>query len=362
MSHAAMINADFPTRPEAITASWLSATLQSQVNLNGTILESVEFAAATAQKSIIGEVVRLKLHYDRASSTMPQSLIAKFPTPQPERRAYFASLGMYKREVYFYQQLAEKIALRIPRCYFAAWDAQHERGLLLLEDLAPARAGNRIAGCTVAQAEHVIGEIACLHIDWWENPLLAQFDWLGIFDLQFFQERYRQSWQALPDNLIETLPAMVISLGQQLVAKPDSLAALWQAPLTLIHRDLQLDNIFFVEDGPPFIVDWQLIMQGRGVFDVANFLCWNLDPAVRRDHEMRILRQYHAGLLAGGVQDYDWQQCVADYRLSLMESFARVVAILGQNLIIDQTLSSVLETLLSRTASALVENEVELLN
>lgn len=350
----------FPTRPDDVKASWLNSVLRDQGVIHKSILVSVEVDAATANHSIIGEVARLKLSYDRDESDAPQSVIAKFPTQHQPRRAYFSSLGMYAREVSFYQQLADHVALRIPHCYFAAWDARHEQGILLLEDLAPAQAGNRIVGCTVEQAEQVVHQIARLHIDWWENPLLATYDWLGTIDLTFFHERYRQSWQALRAKPSQQLPVSVLALGQRLAERPDILTPLWQPPLTLIHRDLQLDNIFFVEGQPPIIIDWQLIARGRGVFDVANFLCWNLDPSIRHEHEMRILRQYHERLVAGAIMNYDWQECFDDYRLSIVESFARVVAILGQNLVEDQSLLAVLETLLSRTSRALVELEVNL--
>ncbi len=66
----------------------------------------------------------------------------------------------YVREVRFYQQVAGRTSLPVPACYFAGIDAETGLHLLLLEDMAPARSGARVQGCTPAQAELAIRAIS----------------------------------------------------------------------------------------------------------------------------------------------------------------------------------------------------------
>jgi thiamine kinase-like enzyme len=126
--------------------------------------------------------------------------------------------------------------------------------------------------------------------------------------------------------------------------------------LTLIHRDYQLDNIPYLgEENRYAVIDWQLVMRGRGVFDVANFLCWNLPGDNRKSWERSLLQHYFSALIAFGVHDYTFEACERDYRLSILECFARVVSIAGSDVVNNQPLWKRLETLLQRTVAAMMD-------
>ena len=49
--------------------------------------------------------------------------------------------------------------------------------------------------------------------------------------------------------------------------------------------------------------------------EVASFLGTCLEPDVLRRHELRLLAGYHAALVASGVDYYDFDACLDDYRL-----------------------------------------------
>ena len=68
-------------------------------------------------------------------------------------------------------------------------------------------------------------------------------------------------------------------------------------------------------------MDWEFCGRGRGPYDVATFLNEAYPPHVRRREEIGLLRQYHSLLLDNGVSRYSFDECLDDYRLSMLELF-----------------------------------------
>jgi aminoglycoside/choline kinase family phosphotransferase len=326
-----------PLDAASLTAAWLSAALGIEIPSFGVEAHYIGF---------IGETLRLNLG--------DSSIIAKLPTQNAERRAHFAAIGMYEREIRFYEHIAPRIELRTPACYFSAYDDASGLGVLLLEDFAPAKSGNRLDGCTPEEAGRAIIAIASLHAAWWQSPEIATMDWLNRHDPKSVSGRFLDTWDVFRSK---DVPASSVKLGERLTQNIALLDALWDAPRTLIHRDYQLDNIFFIGEETA-IIDWQLIAPGRGVFDVAMFLCWNSQPEFRRQHEMSLLQMYHTLLLAAGIDDYPFEQCLRDYRLSMLLCFMRVVPMLGSDLIEEEHLLTTLHTLLARATAAIIDLDV----
>jgi hypothetical protein len=93
--------------------------------------------------------IRLELESD---GSVPGSLIAKLPSPDPTSRATGIALRNYEREVCFYLEVAPTVDIRVARCYHAEWESTTGDFVLLMEDLAPARQGNQLTGCDADQA------------------------------------------------------------------------------------------------------------------------------------------------------------------------------------------------------------------
>jgi hypothetical protein len=68
------------------------------------------------------------------------------------------------------------------------------------------------------------------------------------------------------------------------------------------------------------------------MLDVAGLLGANLSVEQRREHEMQLLRSYYATLLDRGVQGYSFEQCLTDYRISLLDGLSRIVIALASKL------------------------------
>jgi hypothetical protein len=80
------------------------------------------------------------------------------------------------------------------------------------------------------------------------------------------------------------------------------------------------------QGGDPFtLVDWQISSKGRGTFDLSYFASNSLTPAVRKEHEMRLLRLWHDELTARGVKGYSFDDATRDYRLGVLYSWMYAV-------------------------------------
>ena len=62
---------------------------------------------------------------------------------------------------------------------------------------------------------------------------------------------------------------------------------------------------------------------------MAFFLGGNLETDDRRKHELRLLHTYHRLLLENGVHGYTFDQCLDDYRLTMLYCVFRVSQPLG---------------------------------
>jgi hypothetical protein len=304
--------------PEAVTPEWLTEVLRDAGALGAGRVTACE--AEPVGTGQVGRNVRFRLALRDAPGDAPRSLVCKFVSEDPLSRATGVAQGNYAREVRFYRELAATLAVRAPRCFFAEFDPATAGLVIALEDLAPARPGDQIAGCTPDEAALALAELARLHAPRWGDARLAGLDWLT--------RRSPQSAQVVQALYQSLFPAFAARFGAQLA--PDALAlaerlgprlAGWMlaadGPLTVTHGDYRLDNLLFGGDagGPPVaVVDWQTPGHGFALADAAYFLGAGLPVAARRANERALLREYHAGLAAGGVTDLSFERCLEDYR------------------------------------------------
>ncbi|HEX9530036.1 MAG TPA: phosphotransferase, partial [Acidimicrobiales bacterium] len=105
---------------------------------------------------------------------------------------------------------------------------------------------------------------------------------------------------------------------------------------TVSHGDYRLDNMLFgTADGgyPLAVVDWQTVSWGEATADASYFLGAGLLPADRAAHERDLLRVYHEGLGAYGIDGYSWDECWADYRRHAFGGY--VMAVVASQLVHD---------------------------
>ena len=309
------------TDPAAVTPGWLTAALRA----SGVTTDASVVAARRARigTGLVGQNIRFTLTWDRAGRDLPHTVVGKFPSPDAKSRERGVTGGEYEREVRFYQRLASGARISVPRCHLAVYDDATGDFTLLMDDLAPARTGDQLTGCDVAEARYALTQAAALHAAYWDDRSLDTLPYLrrahegpellGAFLAEVwpvFRERYR-----------DALPPGGAALGARFVAAATEWAAARTGPLCLAHGDFRVDNRMFTGTGVT-VVDWQTIQQSAAVHDVAYFIGASLPPEVRRAHEDGLLRGYHEALRRCGVTDYPWPRLRADY---LHAVFAGVV-------------------------------------
>ena len=309
-----------------ITPAWLTQALRE-----GGVGPDIEVVGCSAEviaegAGFMNQVFRLSLDYRASTVGLPPTIIAKLPSVDPLLKTVFDRLGQNRREVYFYRDLAPNEHLLTPACYHAGLDPTDGDTALLLEDMRGARQGDSVAGCSLADAELAIRQLARFQADWWDSARMEALDWMPLKDAETdaYLETYPDAWRSLCDKAGCGMPAGLRRLGDRLIASvPEIKARLTMRPRTIVHGDFRLDNCFFSDDAfrPPTVLDWEFCVRGRGVCDVATFVGEAFPPAQRREVESGLVGIYHAALADSGVSGYSFENCWDDYRLAALEIF-----------------------------------------
>lgn len=335
-----------PETPEALTPDWLSGAL-------GVSVRDVQRECLGEGLGFMGEILRLTLAHDDPSA--PASVVAKLP--KLGNRAMGELLGVYEREIMFYRTLSGELPVRSPRMLYGEFDrdrgsenqeqilrsldrmprfltgligrlgariaaAKKRRYVLLLEDLRQARPADQLAGLDDAGCRSVLTAIAPLHRAFWQSPRLRSHFWLLPMDVdaRLRHDRFKQSHERfaalLGGELADTL-AWLRGNGEGLTRR-----FVQDAPETLAHSDLRLDNVMFEGDGCAFI-DWQLVRRAPAAYDVAYFISSALHESCDTGCEERLLRHYHREL---AVEGYDFERLVRDYRRAMLIVFANLAS------------------------------------
>ena len=158
--------AGFPTHPGEVSADWLNGQLQAAgVSGNARVTEVEWQPIGTGQ---VGDSARFCLTYDRPTDA-PATVAGKFPAADQTSRGTAAAFGLYAREVGFYRELASQLSIRVPQVLAAEIAADGVDFILLFEDLGPARGGNQLDSCSLADAQAAMRQAAGLHAPSWEN-------------------------------------------------------------------------------------------------------------------------------------------------------------------------------------------------
>ena len=348
-----------PADAAAIDAAWLTRALRSSGVLSDGTVTSVEVEPLGGSQGFAGQLRRLRATYDGESHGAPTSFIVKLHSPNAITRELIRRIGAASREIRFYRELADQAGAPTAALHVAAHDG--DRYVLLLEDLAPAQAGDPAAGCSPEQIRAAVACAAGMHAAWWDRPALASMDWIPEFD-QLTATRHaicREAWPEFVERYRRHFPDLCNRVGPALIDGLDTVRhAMSQAPPTLLHGDFRPDNVMFAAGGagpPAAFVDWQVMLRGPGPMDVAYFLLSATDRGTRRAIETDVLRDYGAALTRGGVIGYSAEQCLTDYRLAMADVLSRIVVLTTRVLPEGAAGWSVFDVLAERIAGAVVD-------
>ena len=330
-----------PETPEELTADWLSQALDGSVT-------DVRMTSLGDGQGFMGDVLRLQL----TGEDVPSSVVAKIP--KKANRVMGELLGVYEREIMFFRDFAHRVPLRIPAVYYSEFDrdagsekqreilqaidkmptflsrpinffgrkiaaSKQRRYMLLIEYLDGMSPGDQLAGLDAGGCEQVLQSIAGLHNTFWgqldaEGLAASTYFWLLPLDIdaRLRQGMFLQNVDAyaagVPGGVREQLDWLRRE-GDQLMRR-----FVADAPNTLLHCDLRLDNVVF-DGGACAFIDWQLVRAGPAAYDIAYFLTSALDEAAGQDTVDDLLRAYLAAL---DRDDYDFASLRRDYDRALL--------------------------------------------
>ena len=304
----------WPTRVDEVTTEWLEAALQEVSGGAGLRAFSVERIAEGV--GLMTNLYRLELHWETAAAGAPGSVVMKLASDNPAAVGVVTTFDLYAREAGFYRDLAERTLSRTPACWAVEHDPSTQSVLLLLEDAGAGRCVDQVVGATEGQVFSVVEELAKLHASWWEHRALAELAWLPSIAGPV-------NTAGVPMALDACVPHAATFLrlpewyAQYRETVTEVLARLAELPSTLVHGDMRLDNLFFdVGTDPLLVVDWQIVMRGPGIYDLAYFLSQSVTVERRRAVERRAVETYRRRLVELGVDPPSVEELWDGYRLA----------------------------------------------
>jgi hypothetical protein len=295
-----------PTTVHDITPAFLSSVL-------GRPVATVKVEQIAVGEGFVGQLARLTLDDD-------STLIAKLPTADPGGQFIGQLLRLWEREHRFYTEVAPQLSIRTARCYASLVDGDHY--VLLLEDLAPARAGDQVVGATIEEARKVIDYIARFHAQWWAHPMLDSLTWMPRIDdpmTKMVTPMFVAGWEQFKARFAHVLPPRTLEWAAAFgPTVADFLDLYVNEPVTMIHGDFRLDNIMFSPDGSVTLLDWQMTTRAPGLSDIVYFTATNLDDDVRAAHLDTLLRLYCDVLSSSGVVIPSFDEVLDGYRKGIL--------------------------------------------
>ena len=310
--------ADFPASPAEVTAEWLSGVL-------GVEIAAVEWRPiGTGQ---VGDSARFSLTYGPPNAGAP-TLAGKSPAADATSRQTAVTHGLYAKEVAFYRELAPKLAIRTPHAYAAEVSDDGSAFVLLFEDLGPARQGDQLAGCGLADAREAVRQLAGLHAPSWDNAEFIERPWFAPRPgaLESLAAAYPIATQVFADRYAEQLAPELMDICHGLAGATDKWFGRETAHRCLVHGDYRLDNMLFDIKGgaePLGVLDWQTLQVGSGLTDLAYFLGAGVGTSLA-EHEDELMDLYLAAMAERGVA-LSREQIWPDYRRGALHGVSTAV-------------------------------------
>jgi aminoglycoside phosphotransferase (APT) family kinase protein len=309
------------TNAAELTPAWLTEALSRNGHLGQGTVAGISMQTF---QSYFADFYQLKISYSSdAAPKLPTAMILKVPFGENQ-----VALDMEREEVLAYRKLFEAMpALPIPRCFDSRMEDETGRSQILLEDLSATHfRGEQPEDLSLRQWELCVETLAELHAFYWESAALGTeigtlFDAAEIERVRKFSEESMVKFFAEMDG--ELSPEMRRAFENTLEFYPE----FWRGQLTtrrrntLIHGDAHSWNFLFpkdAENGRAVMIDLATLRVRPATNDLAYLMAMKWQPERRARLELPLLRHYHSALVSRGVKDYSWEDCLLDYRHSIL--------------------------------------------
>jgi hypothetical protein len=238
--------------------------------------------------------------------------------------------------------------------------------VLMLEDMGHYRLGDQIEGCPLADAELCMKELGELHATFWDDVDRPELEFLPYHYPSHHSDGLRQGAAAGWDPMLavfgQVVPEPIAAIKDRfLAAIPRMQAWIATPPLTVVHGDFRMDNLFFgrtPDDAPMAAVDWQGALRAKGIQDIGYLLGGSIEIDVRRAHERDLIATWVDTLRHRGVKDYSVDQAWHDYVRSILYQWTVTVVIAGTLDPSNERGRAWMTRMVERHATAMVDHDV----
>jgi thiamine kinase-like enzyme len=208
------------------------------------------------------------------------------------------------RELLFRRHGGELLGGCLARCFGGLSDTESGRGVLVLEDVAPARQGDVLAGCTKEQARAVMRVLARVHGASWsinDDAVPRSLPrWRpAAMDRERWADRLGRARERFPEIVSPSVFAEIRDLPEQVASAVEQLT---RGPASWIHVDAHLDNVLWRPDGTAVLLDWCSASIGPPAADLARFLTEGVVDAKQPERLTALLSTYAEELRLHGAQ------------------------------------------------------------
>lgn len=283
-----------------IDADYLSQAL-------GSLVESFQIEPIGSGEGYMSDLYRITLQ----GSALPDSVILKLPSDDPEKLALATRFNSYGREQHFYRELSRHSAIRSPGCYFNA----DNEFLLLLEDAGLWPVIDIPSGASLDQAITAVTHLARLHASHWASKPEA----VANFSVGFEAAALDMS-SFVHDRLVELPESRPVQFMRQYARHSINYLPLFTGQKQVFsHMDYRLDNMR-ISGNDLMLFDWGECSLAPPGFDLAYFLITSLTTQNRRAWEETLLNTYHQTLAANDIP-YSQDELFDSYRLAVPPGF-----------------------------------------
>jgi hypothetical protein len=321
-----------PRRHDQLTPEWFTAALRASGR--DVVVRSINRRPVGEGVGMMSALELVDVEYE--SGDGPPSMVVKLPASNDANRAVAVAFDIYRREVLFYRDVAPLTPASTPEVYFADIDGREDFALLL-EDMSDYRLGDQITGCSLAEAELCMVELGELHESFWGKVDRPELEFMPYLYPSHHSEALIQGskmgWDVMLQVFGDVVPEPIRAVKDRfLAAVPRMQEWMTTPPVTVVHGDFRMDNLFFGNGGEQVdvsAVDWQGCLRAKGVHDVAYLLSGSVPIDIRRAHERDLIARWHDTLVEGGVRDYSVGLAWEDYRRAVLYLWTVVVVISG---------------------------------
>ncbi len=340
-----------------ITPEWLTTALKANNVIQSRVL-SIKTETIGAGIGLMAELCRLTIEYE-GDENAPRTMIAKCAA-QNDNIQIARILDFYNRETNFYNEIGNDCPLTVPDSYFGKVNQDTYDQIILIEDLGDVSPHDQLIGASVDEAFSAIGRLAEMHAKWWQKvstPATAwMYDFMSIEGARRLKELvYMPSLEPAIENFSTFFNEETRQLCRTVGERYEEFWNIKLTPVdTFIHGDYRQDNMIYKDESPDAIVmDWQICGKGKGIFDVTYFMCQSLTSKTRAEIEIEILEHYVGKLKEFGVTDYEFDQCLNDYKIVALGCLIYPMTVCGSLDLANERGRALAECMLERNLTAI---------